>query len=377
MASRIRNTRKLLTTAALVMSVYLLSTSFLTTVLIPAKEFQNGGQANGRALAFLAHDLFGAGFGTVYDISSALILWFAGASAMAGLINIVPRYLPAYGMAPEWGRAVRPVVVVYTLLSVGITIAFNADVNAQAGAYATGILAMMVSGAVAVTVSAIRRHSRAGTVGFGALTLVLLYALGANVIEKPDGIAISAFFIAGIIVVSLISRVTRTTELRVETIEFDGPARKFIADSSADGELHIIANKRQAGDKAEYADKEFEQRGLNPVPGPADVIFLEVEISDPSAFSHKLRVEGVEVDGYRILRVKSPAVPNAIAAVLLAMRDSTGTKPQCYFEWSEGSPISHLMRYLFLGQGDTPPLVREILREVEPDKSRRPGIHVG
>ena len=378
MVSRVRNTRKLLTTAAAIMSVYLMSTSFLTTVMIPAKEFEEGGQANGRALAFLAHDLFGAGFGTVYDISSALILWFAGASAMAGLINIVPRYLPAYGMAPEWGRAVRPVVIVYTVLSVGITIAFNADVNAQAGAYATGILAMMVSGAVAVTVSAIRRHSRAGTIGFGALTLVLLYALGANVIEKPDGIAISAFFIAGIIVVSLISRVQRTTELRLETIEFDEAARQFITDSIAfDGQLNVIANKRQAGDKAEYADKEYEQRGLNPVPGPADVIFLEVEISDPSAFSHTLRVEGVEVDGYRVLRVKSPAVPNAIAAVLLAMRDSTGTKPQCYFEWSEGNPVGHLMRYLFLGEGDTAPLVREILRETEPDQALRPAIHVG
>jgi hypothetical protein len=378
MASRVRNTRKLLTTAALIMSVYLMSTSFLTTVMIPANEFQAGGQANGRALAFLAHDLFGAGFGTVYDISSALILWFAGASAMAGLINIVPRYLPAYGMAPEWGRAVRPVVIVYTVLSIGITIAFKADVNAQAGAYATGILAMMVSGAVAVTVSALRRHSRAGTIGFGALTLVLLYALGDNVLEKPDGILISGFFIAGIIAVSLVSRVTRSTELRVDTIEFDDAARQFITDSIAfDGELHIIANKKQSGDKAEYAEKEYEQRGLNPVPGPADVIFLEIEISDPSEFSHTLRVEGTEVEGYRVLRVKSPAVPNAIAAVLLAMRDSTGVNPQCYFEWSEGSPINHLMRYLFLGQGDTPPLVREILREVEPEKDRRPGIHVG
>jgi amino acid transporter len=378
MASRVKNTRKLLTTAALIMSVYLMSTSFITTVMIPAKEFEEGGQANGRALAFLAHDLFGAGFGTVYDISSALILWFAGASAMAGLINIVPRYLPAYGMAPEWARAVRPVVLVYTVLSIGITIAFRADVNAQAGAYATGILAMMVSGAVAVTVSALRRRSRAGAVGFGILTLILLYALGDNVLEKPDGIVISAFFIAGIIAVSLISRVTRSTELRVDTIEFDEAARQFITDSIAfDGELHIIANKKQSGDKAEYAEKEYEQRGLNPVPGPADVIFLEVEISDPSDFTHTLRVEGLEVEGYRVLRVKSPAVPNAIAAVLLAMRNSTGVKPQCYFEWSEGSPVAHLMRYLFLGQGDTPPLVREILREIEPDQAARPGIHVG
>jgi hypothetical protein len=377
--SRIRNTRKLLTTAALIMSVYLLAASVVTTVLIPPEEFQPGGAANGRALAWLAHEQFGEVFGTVYDISTILILWFAGASAMAGLINIVPRYLPGYGMAPEWGRAVRPVVLVYTAICVIITIAFGADVNAQAGAYATGILAMMVSGAVAVTVSALRRRQRPASAGFGVLTAVLCYALVKNVIDKPDALAISGLFIVGIIAVSLISRVSRTTELRADRIQFDPAARRFITDSLAyDGALDLIAHRRQPGhDAAEYADKEREQRGTNPVPGTHDVLFLEIEVVDPSTFSEVLEVRGVEVDGHRILRAEAPAGPNAIAAILLALSKTTGVRPHCYFAWAEGSPLVHMLRYFLLGRGDTAPVVREIIRKNEPDPDRRPGIHVG
>lgn len=376
--SRVRNTRKLLTTAALIMSVYLIATSFITTVLVPQDKFAEGGPANGRALAYLAHELLGEAFGTVYDISSILILWFAGASAMAGLINIVPRYLPSYGMAPEWGRAVRPVVIVYTIICIIITIIFKADVNAQAGAYATGILAMMVSGSFAVTVSAWRKKQRGATIGFTVLTLVLLYALVENVIEKPDGITISFGFILGIVVISLVSRISRTTELRVDKIKFDEKARQFITDTiENDGRITLIANRRQAGDKAEYDEKETEQRGINPVPGSADVIFLEIDIVDPSSFSHVLCLKGVEVDGHRILRASAPAAPNAIAAILLALRDSTGVIPHAHFEWSEGNPLGHLFRYLILGRGDTPPVVREIIRSAEKDPTRRPRVHVG
>ena len=229
---RIRNTRRMLTVAALIMSFYLITTSFVTTLLIPASELEPGGRANGRALAYVAHTYLGDALGTVYDVSTILILSFAGASAMAGLLNIVPRYLPRYGMAPEWARAIRPLVLVYTTIAVVVTIIFSADVDAQAGAYATGVLAMMSSAAFAVTLSAWRRGSRLAAIMFGLVTAVFVYALVANEVKRPDGIVISLFFIGAIVATSLVSRVYRSLELRQERIEMDETVLRFVEEAN-------------------------------------------------------------------------------------------------------------------------------------------------
>ena len=204
-AGRIRNTRRLLTAAALIMSVLLMGSSFVTAVLIPAEEFreatadQPAGKANGRALAYLAHAHLGETFGTLYDLSTIAILWFAGASAMAGLLSVVPRYLPRYGMAPEWAQARRPLVLVITVIAFGITWLFDADVDAQGGAYATGVLVLMSSAAVAVALAVWRRRERARW-AFTAIVLVFAYTTVANIIERPEGIKIASFFIATTVV---------------------------------------------------------------------------------------------------------------------------------------------------------------------------------
>lgn len=405
--NRIGNTRRLLMTAALIMSVLLMGSSFATSVLIPkeafcpaiscdhpgeeghvreycacsAEETANGtfkeaGEANGRALAFIAHDLLGEGFGTVYDLSTILILWFAGASAMAGLLNIVPRYLPRYGMAPEWARATRPLVLVFTAICFAVTWIFNADVDAQGGAYATGVLVLMTSAAVAVTISARRRKS-GWWIAFWAISAIFVYTTIANIIERPDGIKIASFFIFVIIAASFVSRAMRSTEIRIEKIELDEAAKAFLDSVDEDGDIRIVTNRRETGDMTEYRFKEHEKRVDNHIPSTDPILFYEIETGDASEFKGKLFIRGVDVEGYKILRTQAPAVPNAIAGFLLYLRDNTGKIPHVYFGWSEGNPIMYLARYILFGEGDTAPVTREILRQAEPDPEMRPNVHVG
>src|SRR5579864_5676916 len=371
-ASRVKNTRKLLRTAAGIMSVFLVGSSAIVATLVPGSALATGGVANGRALAYLAHRDLGSWFGTLYDLSTIAILWFAGASAMAGLLNLVPRYLPRYGMAPDWARATRPLVLLITAIAVIVTLIFRANVNAQAGAYATGVLMLMTSAAVAVTLSSVRRRPRFVLITLG---FVYLYTTAVNIIQRPEGIKIASIFIAVMMVSSLTSRALRSTELRAQEIVVDNTGRDFLVEDR-DGTIRMIAHSPIDQSLEEYEQKDAFSRAAHNLASREQLLFLEIQRVDASEFESCLKVEGVRMGKHKILRSSSPAVPNAIAAILIHVRDTTGRVPHIYFSWTEGNPIAHMFRFLFLGEGDVAPLTHEVLRRNIKDENQRHFVHV-
>jgi hypothetical protein len=372
---RIRNTQKLLLSAALIMSFALMASSLVTTLLIPPVAFAEGGEANGRALAYLAHNYLGHGFGTVYDISTICILWFAGASAMAGLLNLVPKYLPPYGMAPDWAKARRPLVLVFAIITFTVTVLFDANVDAQSGAYATGVLFLMSSAAIAVTIATWQTRQRWLYLPMAA---IFVYTTVLNIFERPEGIKIASFFIAAIVATSLLSRVIRSTELRIQGVALTQSAQAMVDEIKEKGEaVRIIAHRPDKRTVEEYDKKEMQAREDHSLDNSEPVVFLEVSQGDASDFSDEILVRGVKVGRHNVLRCKSPAIPNAIAALLLHLRDTTGTLPHAYFGWTEGNPIAYVLKYLALGEGDTAPVTREVLRKTVDNPLDRPRIHVG
>ncbi len=382
---RIKNTRTLLSTAAFVMSFFLIATSLITTMLIPANEFQDGGKANGRALAYLAHHHLGDIFGTAYDLSTIAILWFAGASAMAGLLNLVPRYLPRYGMAPDWARAMRPLVLVLFVVSLGVTQYFKASVDAQGAAYATGVLVLMASAAVAVTLTDWKKGLLKRSV-LCVITVLFIYTTLANIIERPEGLHIASFFIWAILFVSFVSRLRRSTELRITKVVVDEQAEEILQEAIGAAKL-LSANSGQKlpgpirlvahhPGNLEYETKLAEIENKHNI-GPKDLIFIEVALGDASEFIEDvLEVKGERRGQYNVLSCNAVAVPNALSAVLLYLRDLTGRRPHIYLGWTEGPPLLYVLKFVFLGEGETASVTREILRLAEKDESIRPCVHV-
>src|SRR6185312_1018440 len=200
-----------------------------------------GGPASGRAIAYLAHQLLGNAYGSLYDFSTILILWFAGASAMAGLLHLIPRYLPRVGLAPQWVAYARPLVLV-----------------------------LLLSAGTAATVTT-WKESRAGQGSYGVcffyalVTLVFLYTTLANIAERPDGIIIASFFIVFTLSLSGISRYVRAKELRVTNIDFADEESERLWKQISGKKVNFVPvrgfSKKEIGGKCEKIRKNYKAEG--------------------------------------------------------------------------------------------------------------------
>ncbi|PYY19877.1 MAG: hypothetical protein DMG60_02500 [Acidobacteria bacterium] len=316
-AGRILNTRKLLVTAAAIMSILLLLSSFVSVLLIPESAYQEGGPANGRAIAYLAHEIIGNRFGSFYDLSTILVLWLAGASAMTGLLNLIPRYLPRFGMAPPWVAYRRPLVLLLLAIDVIVTVIFKADVDRQGSAYATGVLVLMFSAAVAVALALSRESSRENPFSYAKasyywiVTIVFAYTLVANVIERPDGVIIASCFILLLLVLSAVSRYLRATEMRVSEFEFVNDESEQLWNSLREKKINLIPHH---ADDAHYR-AELKKKVQSYLKLQGRAAFLYVRLMDNrSEFYSCLRVQvRREGEDYVIDAHGATAIANTIA----------------------------------------------------------------
>jgi hypothetical protein len=355
---RIAGTRRLLTTAAGIMSLYLVGSSLVTTMLIPESAWREGGEASGRALAWLAHRYLGDAFGTIYDASTILILWFAGASAMVALLNLIPQYLPRFGMAPTWVAQRRPLVLLILGIDIVVTWLFDANVEDQAGAYATGVLALILSAAVAATLAVFREAREAGRVPFNgivfaAISLLFVYTLIENVAQRPDGLIISSIFIGSILLLSGLSRYLRATEFRVEKVALATDDSVDLWPEIRGKGVHLVAVKMTG---AVLARKKARLKKFYAVDGP--IVWIHVDLAaDRSSFDSTIYLRIARLgDDYRISVTNAAAIANTIAYL------SELIEPKSIFlGLTRENPVGQAVRYLLWGEGETGILVYQIL----------------
>jgi hypothetical protein len=367
---RVANTRRLLLTAAAIMSGMLILSSVVTTLLIDPADYAEGGKASGRAIAFLAHRYLGPGFGTVYDLSTILILGLAGASAMAGLLHLIPRYLPRFGMAPRWAALSRPLVLALFVVDVVITLIFGASVEAQSGAYATGVLVLILSAAFAATL-ALWRDRRWGLASYtGIVCLVFAYTLVDNCLERPDGVIIGTVFTALLMVACALSRSIRSVEFRIPHGYFADVESCRLGPELRGKKVHLVPI-RSSSAEARRMKKAEVARYYN-VRTP--FLFVHVNLIDNrSEFSAPLEV-GLrkEGDDYVAEVFGAVAIANTIAYLSEAIDPVS-----IFIGLTRRNLMAQAVRYLLFGEGETGLMVYTILLrywELTPEDDVRPLI---
>jgi hypothetical protein len=394
-ARRVRNTRKLMVAAAAIMAVYLVSAVVVTTLLVPEAQLVAGGPAQHRALAYIAHGeplahnaapadvnrLFGARFGDLYDLSTALILCLAGASVSMGLRTLLPHYLNRLGMEVSWAGKIGVIVHVLNLIILLVTVVFRASPSSQQWAYATSVLVLLAGASLAAAIDRRRRPPRGvrravRTGHFAAAAALFFVMTGLTVFINQSGLAIASAFVAGILVSSFVSRWIRSTELRFEGFEFADEATRRRWQELGRSGLKVLAPHRPG--LTSLREKRADLERLYRLDPGTHVLFIEVELGDPSNFYQQPLMHIDREDGLEVIRLeRCCSVAHVLASVCIELCAGGGEPPEIIFGWSHETPLAANLNFLLLGEGNVPWMVKALVRRAMRDAPRQPRILIG
>ena len=393
---QIRNTRLLLLAAAVTMSAYLLASTLVTTVLIPPGAQLIDGQAKYRALAYLAHGgpladgqpgtalgpVFGQTFGTIYDVSTVAILALAGLSFAMTLAAWIPPYLARLGMEFNWSVKLGALVWLFTALKFAVTAYYGADVDAHRAAYLTGVLAVFGFAALAAAVDVWQKRRRLGwhkvfrvPPVFVVALVVFTASLAWVIHQRPVGLAFAGAFTLVVLLVSLVTRMWRSTELRFTGFDFADKQTEYEWGKLKASSFPILVPLRP-GSK-ELADKEIEVRTRHRIPGTVPVVFVQAELADPSDFHHRPKLRIARENGRVVIYItRCCSIAHALAAAAIELA-SDGAVPEVHFGWSVENPVTANLHFVLFGSGNVPWMVHTLIRRSNVPEERKPRVIVG
>lgn len=376
---RIRRARWMLCALTLIMGVFLIGATLVTTIQIEPSQFTTEKGAQHRALAFLAHGPhFSAWFGTWYDIITAVILCLAGVSVTVSLRDLVPGYLHRLGMELTWARKYGVFLLLCNAIILLATLVFKASVEAQEGAYATSVLVLLAGANLAAAADLRKRFKLAwpiltlpfltGLVFFLAMALIIAW-------RQPGGLVLSTLFLLLVFFTSIWSRWRRSMELRFSGFRYTDEASQERWQTMLKLEYQILVPHRPGHFSILKKNEDIREKFR--IASEVPIIFIEVELGDTSEFEHTplMRID-LEND-LEIVRVsKCSSVAHVVAAIALEF-SKFGRPPEVIFGWSRQSPLAANLNFLLFGQGNIPWMVQELVIKVEPNENKCPRIVIG
>jgi len=257
-------------------------------------------------------------------------------------------------MAPRWAALSRPLVLLLFAVDIVITLVFRASVEAQSGAYATGVLVLILSAAFAATLALWRERSWLLASYTGVVCLVIAYTLVDNCVERPDGLIIGTIFTGLLMAACAISRSIRSVEFRIPHGYFHDVESWRLGPEVRGKKVHLVPIRSASADARRQKRAEI-VRHYN-VRGP--FLFLHVSLLDNrSEFSAPLEVRlRKEGDDYVAEVFGAVAIANTIAYLSEALDPIS-----IFIGLTRRDLMAQAMRYLLFGEGETGLMVYTIL----------------